>query len=245
MAAIFYGARCRAASESRWQGFRPFAYLATLTIAVSPWAIRNAVSLGTPLATTTHGGYTFYLANNRDFFAYLRGPQSIAWDASAFNERWRTERAEALGPGPWPHGTERAADRLAYARGQAAIAADPAGAARAAGHRLRRFWGLMPEQLTQNESSAQRFARWIVGGWYAVVLALAAIGLCLSFSSASGKTLQQVDLLRLSPALLLLASFTLAHCCYWTNLRMRAPLMPAVAVLAAAGASFAVNRKFR
>jgi len=40
---------------------------------MSPWAVRNYRLFGKPMITTTHGGYTLYLANNPDFYNYLRG----------------------------------------------------------------------------------------------------------------------------------------------------------------------------
>ncbi|HEV3122684.1 MAG TPA: glycosyltransferase family 39 protein, partial [Isosphaeraceae bacterium] len=42
--------------------------LATL-VTLRPWAARNAVVLGTPVWTTTHGGYTLALANNEVYYA--------------------------------------------------------------------------------------------------------------------------------------------------------------------------------
>jgi hypothetical protein len=40
---------------------------------------------------------------------------------------------------------------------------------------------------------------------------------------------------RWEPLLLLLAAFTAVHLLYWTNVRMRAPLVPALALLAVRG----------
>jgi hypothetical protein len=221
------------------------ACLAGLALALAPWMIRNWVSLGAPLMTTTHGGYTFYLANNREFFDYLRGSPTAAWNSEGFNERWRVERARGLGPGPWPQGTERGADRLAYERGQTEIAADPAGFLGAAAARLARLWGVVPEPLRATESRSRRWQRWAVGAWYALVLLLAVGGVCwLGIAAARSAAGDRVSLVRLAPALWLLASFTAVHAVYWTNLRMRAPLMPAVAAFAAAGARWVACRKW-
>ena len=40
------------------------------------------------------------------------------------------------------------------------------------------------------------------------------------------------------PVLVLIVSFTAVHSIYWADMRMRAPLVPAIALLAAAGLSF-------
>jgi hypothetical protein len=42
--------------------------------------------------------------------------------------------------------------------------------------------------------------------------------------------------------ILLALVFTAVHTFYWTNIRMRAPLMPAVAIAAAAGAARIAGR---
>lgn len=239
----WFGWRPTRSAEGSWGG-PASACLAGLVLVLAPWALRNGVSLGAPIVTTTHGGYTFYLANNREFFADLWGARATAWNAANFNERWRAERAAALGPGPWPQGTERAADRLAYRRGRAEIVADPEGFLRASGFRLTRFWGCMPEPLEAHESRARKLERWAVGAWYAVVLSSTALGLvCLGTAAIRPSNADRSAALRFTPALWLLVSFTLVHAVFWTNLRMRAPLMPAVAILSAAGARAIVSRK--
>ena len=39
---------------------------------IAPWAIRNWIQFGRPILTTTHGGHTFALANNPEFYEHLR-----------------------------------------------------------------------------------------------------------------------------------------------------------------------------
>ncbi len=231
----------------RGQRFAPaLACLAAFSLVLAPWAIRNARALGNPLLTTTHGGYTFYLVNNRELFAHQRGDSAVAWNAADFNARWRAARAAALGPGPGPQGTELAADRLAYQRARQEIAADPAGFARATWLRLARLWGALPERLAVDESPRRRAERWAIAAWYGVVLPLAALGLWVSPRCAAGSPDDsRAGWVRLAPLLWLLASVTALHALYWTNLRMRAPLMPGVALLAAAGASQLARWKWR
>jgi hypothetical protein len=53
--------------------------LATL-VTLLPWAARNTVVLGTPVWTTTHGGYTLALANNEVYYAeVVNGPPGEVW----------------------------------------------------------------------------------------------------------------------------------------------------------------------
>jgi hypothetical protein len=67
---------------------------------------------------------------------------------------------------------------------------------------------------------------WIVGGGYVLLFVCAAWGAVVVVRERRGMW---------APALLLIAGFTAVHLVYWSNARMRAPVMPAVAVLAAAG----------
>jgi hypothetical protein len=216
-----------------------------LLLTLAPWAIRNTTEIGVPLLTTTHGGYTFYLANNRELFEYQRGDSAVAWNAADFNARWRAARAAALGPGPWPQGTELAADRLAYQLARQEIAADPWGFARATSLRSTRLWGVLPERLELAESPRRLAGRWAIAIWYGVVLPLAGVGLALSLRDAGSAGDGRLGWVRLAPLLWLLASVTALHAMYWTNLRMRAPLMPGVALLAALGASRMAGWKCR
>ena len=58
-------------------------------IVLSPWAIRNQIQFGRPIVTTTHGGYTLLLANNPEFYQWLRsGSWGSVWQADEFNAAW-------------------------------------------------------------------------------------------------------------------------------------------------------------
>ena len=77
-----------------------------MLIVLSPWAIRNQVQFGRPIVTTTHGGYTLLLANNPEFYHWLRsGPWGSVWRADQFNADWNRRKPR----------DELQADRLAYA----------------------------------------------------------------------------------------------------------------------------------
>jgi hypothetical protein len=206
--------------------------------------VRNWRSLGAPIATTTHGGYTLYLANNRELYDYLRGRPQVAWDAAAFNAAWDAQRRAALGPGPWPEGTERAADRRAYRLAWGTIVDDPPGFVLATAHRLAWFWGVLPQRVDRDEGVSRRAIRSLTAAFYLLELPVAVLGLASVLAGMFGCRREAPgDILPWLPGLWLLASFTLVHSVYWSNLRMRAPLVPVVAVLAAAAARWIVERK--
>jgi 4-amino-4-deoxy-L-arabinose transferase-like glycosyltransferase len=190
-------------------------------VTLAPWTLRNVVQFGRPVVATTHGGYTLLLANNPEFYAYLRRPG----DAGP----WRAEAMEAHAAAARTHspGGEWADDRALYDQAWRNIRQQPADFARAVAYRLSRLWGLLPQRVDAHEGWGQSWQRFATAGFYALEFLLALVGLW----SLKGR-------LVVSPwpaVLALAASFTLVHALYWTDMRMRAPLVPAVALLAAAG----------
>jgi hypothetical protein len=85
----------------------------------------------------------------------------------------------------------------------------------------------LDHQLAADESAGRRLARYAVGVWYVAVFGLALAGI-----PALGCRLLRPPWLW---GLLLCLSFTAMHAVYWSNLRMRAPLMPVVCLAAAVG----------
>ncbi len=97
----------------------------------------------------------------------------------------------------------------------------------AALHRWSRLWGMLPEQTAPQESAARRAMRYTIALGYLFELSLAALGMW-----RLGRQLVRVPWLW---GLLLAGSVTALHAFYWADLRMRAPLVPLVALAAAAG----------
>jgi hypothetical protein len=197
---------------------------------ISPWATRNYRASGKPIVTTTHGGYTFALANNKDFYLHLRSDESgLPWTPSdtfpgevlAISQRW------ALAGKYLP--MEVAEDQALYELAWRDIKNDYPTFYLACLYRIRQLWSPLPHRLTADESMNRQLLRYATCAWYLGVYALAAVGVW-----RLGWRLLQPPWLW---GVLLCVAFTAVHTFYWTNMRMRAPLMPIVAVVAAAGAA--------
>ena len=198
-------------------------------VVVSPWVARNQWQFGRPILSTTHGGFTFLLANNPEFYRYLReGAWGSVWDAEQFNRSWAA-RAPA---------DELLADRCAYDEAFETVRDNPGTFAYSCLVRMGRLWALVPHQRTRDERLATRLARYAVGLGYLAEYAAALVGLGVLWRSPKRRRPFWTH------ALLLACSVTLIHAFYWTDLRMRAPLVPLVAV-AAAMAARRLSRRIR
>lgn len=250
-----------------------------LCLTLAPWVARNAVRFGKPILGTTHGGYTFYLANNPWFYRFLQQPDSApVWDAAEFNRHWQRTVAGL------PDG-EPSADRLAYRLAWQTIRAQPVTFLRSCWHRFLQFWRPAPNRTVEHESLRSAFLRYAIGVFYILEYALAVIAvwhfLRLPFKTHSvhemsprvkmqlenqkapgvethlpGETAKpphtaqqylkqtldvnekassRYSLWTWSAALVI--TLTVIHTVYWSNMRMRAPIQPVFALLAAAGLS--------
>jgi len=196
---------------------RRSALLMIASVAIlSPWAWRNALIFGEPIWSTTHGGYTMALANNPVYYAeVLDGPAGSVWSgpnqANWFDEVGRS----TLGM------SESQADRFLRSKALQLVRDRPKDFVRASIARLGRFWGLAP-----SESVYPWWLRAISTAWTVPLWTLLSIGLVHRENWKWPRIL--------APSILI--SLTIVHAIYWTDLRMRAPLIPVIAVLAA-GAS--------
>jgi len=237
--------------------------------------IRNWIAFGKPIFATTHGGYTLELANNSSFYSYLRyGKSGTTWDGlgrphvlpdRTIDESYGIYTQDLQMPfssGPFDSQPEAAgviSDRSNYESAFQAIRDQPGMFAYACLVRIGRLWQLVPHRLDEDEGASRRWMRYAVGVWYALVFALALAG-CWSLwrerRKRANASAQESDEARSgannsSPrgqwvwGFLMIASFMLVHTFYWTNMRMRAPLMPYIALLAAAGLSFLLARRSR
>lgn len=204
------------------------ALLVGVFMVMSPWAIRNQIHFGKPILATTHGGYTLLLGNNPSFYEYLR---SGDWGEVWWSDELDAELGRRLTSGQ--PSDELRNDRLAYDEAKRHIRREPAMFLYASLVRVGRLWSVLPHQVSEGESTFGRLARYSVGAWYTAVLGLAAVGAVVITRQSFG--VSPAAMQGWIAAMLLVLSFTAVHAVYWTDMRMRAPLMPVVAMAAAAG----------
>lgn len=225
---------------------RRAAALAGVAIVVLPWVIRNWIMIGTPIVMTTHGGYTLLLGNNTAFYEeVLNQPWGTIWDGSR-------------GPGQevWVDGinaqmdqqglhSEVARNRWMGDLAKQTIREHPWTFLRACWWRFVRFWYVVP--LGPEAAALPFWLRWGIAALYSLTwllmlggiarLAMSAFHVCRGERSVESS--QQSDRFAPEfrgwlPLILLILSFVLVHLVYWSDARMRAPVMPAVVLLAAA-----------
>lgn len=212
-----------------WQGnvrqrlARSIVVTVAALLVLAPWAIRNQVYFGKPIVTTTHGGYTLWLANNDAFYDYLLADTSVAWGVAEDDANEVVSGADEL-----------AADRAFQLAAREVIARRPGMFVYSGLVRVGYIWSPLPQKVQASESTYRVLARYVVALWYVSVYGLALVG-----------TWQLRGQLLRAPwvwGIALCIAVTAIHTVYWSNLRMRAPLIPVVALLAAAGASALTSR---
>jgi hypothetical protein len=202
-----------------------FALVAGIAVVVAPWVIRNTVVFGRPILTTTHGGYTLLLGNNPEFYAeVVHQPWGTTWDGShgGGQAAW-AKRLQARLEAEGVRG-ELATDRSLSAEARRHIIAQPLSFLQACLLRLARFWNGVPQGSAAAGLPGKVLI--VLGLWYAAEYLLALRGL---WKVIQGREAQW------TLAVLLVLAFTAVHLIYWSNVRMRAPVMPVVTLLAAHG----------
>jgi hypothetical protein len=201
-----------------------------LALTVGPWTVRNWVQLGTPIVTTTHGGYTLLLGHNASYSAeVVHGPPGAVWSGESLTAWQRSVDAHLKSEGIQPH-EELRRDRAMSALAWKTIAGDLPEALRSGWSLLSRLWGLAPASTVDRPISRP------------VVVLIATFNGCLFLMAAIGL----LELIRSHVVVAgLLASplvvFTLMHSLYWADQRMRAPLVPVLAILAARGVTVSMD----
>ena len=194
-----------------------------------PWIIRNELVFGRFIPATTHGGYTLALGNNPDFYRdVINGKDQFPWDGAGL-DAWQQRMIAEMQRAGIARADEPAEDAWYYRTALTAMRADPSSCAKATLLRLRRFWA-----LTVADDSVPVPLRMLIGCWYTVILfgvLLSVIG-CRwrSKSEQSGAAIRGTGMLWA-----VVTSFVLMHAFYWTDTRMRAPIMPILIVLSVIG----------
>lgn len=201
-------------------------FLLASLIVVGPWAWRNQKQFGRPIFTTTHGGYTLLLANNRDLYRYYKEDESgLPWSPQPDYSTWVLQYVLEN-----PGDDELAFDAACYTAAKECIGTETRTFAYSCLVRVGSLWGILPRQVTSPESVKVKAYRYTVALWYLLIFTLAAVGVFIK-----SRELVATPWLW---GVLLCVSFTMVHAVYWSNLRMRGPIMPVVALLAAAGLAY-------
>ncbi len=205
-------------------------------VAISPWIIRNAVHFQRFIPATTHGGYTLALGNNPEFYRdVIDGDVPFPWPGPQLDAWQQRMIAEAAAEGV-PADNEPLQDAWYYQRAFTSMKAQPLNFFKSCLLRLGRFCAITPG----SDSGLPRFATTLIAIWYGLIW----IGIVW----AIGQTIPACRRVRrfhvkaripqdhgLADLWLVVVSFMLLHSVYWTDTRMRAPVMPFVCIIAAVG----------
>lgn len=208
--------------------------LLAAALTVAPWGLRNWRHFDVPIITTTHGGYTLLLGNNPAYYReVVRQPLGVVWDGShgAGQQAWSAElvrQTEAAGL----HGEVERDRWMSHAAWQT-IHDEPGTFLRACLRRCLHFWSIVPN--VRSDASLSPLAVRLVGGYYALLFASLAIAVVCVLAGRVGLRLW------LTP-ILLIAGFAGVHLWYWSDARMRAPVTPEIALLAACGIECVVRQ---
>lgn len=183
---------------------------------LAPWTLRNWSALGKPIWATTHGGYTLLLANNPPLYRHFaaNGP-SRAWEAEEFQDLWAAWLTLEI-----PPLNEVEADELAYKAARSTISRYPQVFVVSCIYRVGWLWALWPHDGRFGLGEV------LIAVWYGTVFYHAYTNLLLLWRT---RTIRGWLI-----GLLMVFSLTAIHAIYWSNMRMRAPAMPCVLLLAVA-----------
>ncbi len=208
-------------------------FLVAATIGI--WTTRNARSVGHPVWATTHGGYTLLLGNNPHFYDYLReGEFGVAWEPRDFfvayshryegdsttRDFWYVRRKSYANIRQTV--SEQEDDRLTYSAARATIDRQPGMFAWSCLVRVARLWTPLPHRTADRS--------WIV------VAPLAAYYVVFYIVMLAGIKRLGMSVLtdRWWPIWTLAITLTIVHAVYWSNMRMRSPVIPGMALIVAA-----------
>jgi hypothetical protein len=182
-------------------------------LVLAPWAARNATVFGEPVWTTTHGGYTLALANNPVYYREVLDGSADVWTGRDQWVWWDSVNRETAGM------SEPDADRYMKSKVIRLAAERPVDFLRASVARLGRFWSVAPAYAVYPWPVRLASALFTIPVWIALI---------------AGLLRRETWIWPAVSAPLQILGLSLVHVLYWTDMRMRSPIMPAIAVIAAA-----------
>lgn len=215
--------------------------LVSFTVAMSPWIIRNWLQFGQLIPATTHGGYTLALGNNPDFYRdVIRGTDQFPWDGDAL-DRWQKRMIQQASLDGIQADSETAIDAWYYKQARAAITDDRSSFVKACWLRLSRFWAISTADESVPQSIKVLTSGWYAFVWLGLILNLISLGKRV-FKPTSNRGTEAYDCIHQVVLWFIVAAFVGMHLVYWTDTRMRAPVMPLLAILSAIGWTATVPR---
>lgn len=199
------------------------AAVAVSGVILSLWGLRNLWQMDRFLVTTTHGGYTLLLGNNPAFDREVLQKPPHVWPGESLvawqNELEQRQRRD-LGV---DFQNEFAVDRWCRDEAVHWISSHPSRFVAAAGYRMRSLWS--PGPRGPEAAGLPTVIRLTVAAWSLGLFMLAACGLI--------GLIRDPRRARWWPLLAWVAVVVGIHLFYWADARMRAPIQPILAVLAA------------
>ncbi len=219
-------------NQNRSGTFFSIPLITGIILVVSPWMIRNVIQFNKPVFTTTHGGYTLLLGNNSVFYDEVVSQKwGTVWSYESL-KNWQDSLESEMANQPEPVKTETERDQWMYQKAFEEIRNNPNSFLSACLLRLGRFWNITPTGPSAGGVSQQ--IRFGIGIYYALILTGMVIGIL---------SLKKSEWSNWVPIILSLLAFSVVHLFFWTNMRMRAPLLPLICILAMRG--FMACRKKR
>lgn len=195
-----------------------------ILLCLLPWLIRNGIVIGKWTPATTHGGYTLLLANNETFYReVLHAPWGTSWEGDSLL-RWQQAIEDRMKKDDPSLNTEPERDIWFYRLAFESIRNHPADFLQSCFWRLARLWDLLPQNPLRNQIPVP--LRWAMSLWFSLLWFGMVIGSTTFIRSGRWDQL-------LLPLMIL--NVSVVHLFFWTDLRMRAPLIPLVAILAVSG----------
>lgn len=212
-----------------------FAIGCVILLTLSPWIYRNHQLFNKIIPATTHGGYTLLLGNNPLYYQQLKQQPNAGvplYTANEFDEGVRRFNisedpgydfwsAEAALKQPVISRNESERDEFAYSVAAYHIKRSPVEFAGSCLSRIKAFWTPLPAAIP-DRSETQRYA---IGIWYTLIYLLV-----INFTLFHCKKWFHSGLFG---GLCMVIAFTLMHAIFWSNMRMRAPIIPLLCLVAA------------
>jgi len=200
---------------------RALLVIAICAAVAAPWVARNWIRFRAFIPTTTHGGYTLVLGNNKQLWDTVYWGWGGFLPGEPFFDAFREDMAEQR-----KSKTEVEFDRAMWQEGLAYIREHPDRARMLAKAKFRYFWRPAPSDKS------------VYGLIPAHVrYALGAFSILLYAGSVAGLVFIGKDARKLAIVLWPAALFTMVHMVVWSQVRFRVPLHPLMAALAGVAAS--------